>query len=313
MYDVLIIGSGPSGLTAAIYTSRANLKPLILGGTKWGGQLMLTTDVENYPGFPEGIQGPELMEKMRKQAERFGTVIKDEQVISVDFSKQPFSVTTENTTYQGKSVIVATGADTLWLNVPGEEKFIGKGVSSCAPCDAFFYREKNVVIVGGGDSALEEALVLTKFASKVTIVHRRGEFRASKIMQERVLNHKKIEVLWNTVVEKIMGNEKVEKVKLKTQGKVYEKQIDGIFVAIGHVPNSQIFSGILEKDMKGYLQPSPAKNSAGLSSFQSATKIPGVFIAGDVHDHIYRQAITAAAYGCMAALDTEKWLDGQTT
>ncbi len=272
---------------------------------------MMTSEVENYPGFPEGIQGPELMERMRKQAERFGTVIKDEQVTGVDFSKQHFSVTTENAAYQGKSVIVATGADTLWTNAPGEAHFIGKGVSSCAPCDAFFYRNKNVIVVGGGDSAMEEALVLTKFASHVTVVHRRNEFRASKIMQDRVKNHEKIDILWNTTVEEIIGDQKVTGAKLKTDGKIYEKPIDGVFVAIGHSPNSKIFSGVLQLDVKGYIKPSPTMNSTKTSEFKSATTIPGVFVSGDVHDHTYRQAITAAAFGCMAAMDTERWLDEQ--
>lgn len=317
IYDVLIIGSGPSGLTAGIYASRANLKPLILAGTKWGGQLMLTSEVENYPGFPEGILGPELMERMKKQAIRFGTDVKDEQVVSVDFSKRPFTIKTEGNEYQGKSVIVATGADTLWLGVTGEEKFIGKGVSSCAPCDAFFYKNKQVIVVGGGDSAMEEALILTKFATKVTVVHRRGAFRASKIMQDRVLNHPKIEVLWNTTIEEIVGDKKVTGVKLKgsrnqgvkeskiSNGEVYEKQIDGIFVAIGHIPNSQIFKGVLELDSKGFIKRIPGE------VYKTSTNIDGVFVAGDIHDHHYKQAVTAAGYGCESALEVEKWLEEQ--
>ena len=303
IYDVLIIGSGPSGLTAAIYAARANLKPLILAGLKWGGQLMLTSEVENFPGFPDGIQGPELMERMRKQAERFGTAIKDEQVVSVDFSKRPFMVRTEGNEYQGKSVIVATGADTIWLGAPGEDKFVGRGVSTCAPCDAFFYRNKNVIVVGGGDSAMEEALVLTKFASHVTVVHRRNEFRASKIMQDRVKNHEKIDILWNTTIEEIMGNQKVEKVKLKTDGKMSEKAIDGIFVAIGHIPNSKIFDDVLHLDEKRFIKRIPNEH------YKTATNIDGVFVAGDIHDHHYKQAITAAAYGCESALEVERWLD----
>lgn len=310
MYDVIIIGSGPAGLTAGIYTSRAALKTLIIAGKTWGGQLMLTTEVENYPGFPEGILGPELMERMRKQAERFGVTIVDHEVTLVDFSKQPFTIMLGNdvvagaTTYQSKSIIIATGAETLWLNVPGEKQFIGKGVSSCAPCDAFFYKNKKVVVVGGGDSAMEEALVLTKFAVKVTVVHRRGEFRASKIMQERVLKHPKIDVLWNTTIEEIIGTKNVEKIKLKTDGKLYEKQIDGIFVAIGHSPNSPIFSGHLDLDQKGFIKRIP-------DLFKTSTNIPGVFVAGDVHDHRYKQAVTAAGYGCEAALDVERWLEEQ--
>ena len=303
IYDVLIIGSGPSGLTAGIYTSRAALKPLILAGIKWGGQLMLTSEVENYPGFPEGIMGPELMERMKQQAIRFGTDVKEEQVVSVDFSKRPFTVKTESNEYQGKSVIIATGADTVWLGVKGEEKLIGRGISSCAPCDAFFYRNKNVIVVGGGDSAMEEALVLTKFASHVTVVHRRGEFRASKIMQDRVRNHEKIDILWNTTIEEIIGDHKVEKVKLATDGKIYEKQIDGIFVAVGHLPNSKLFEGKLELDSKGFVKRIPT------DQYKTATTIDGVFVAGDIHDHHYKQAVTAAAYGCEAALEVEKWLE----
>jgi thioredoxin reductase (NADPH) len=341
MYDVLIIGSGPAGLTAAIYTARANLKPLILAGTKWGGQLMLTTEVENFPGFPEGIQGPDLMAKMREQAERFGTVIKEEQVVSVDFSKQPFTVKTEGNEYQGKSVIVATGADTLWLGVKGEEKFIGRGVSSCAPCDAFFYKGREVIVVGGGDSAMEEALVVAKFATNVFIVHRRNEFRASKIMQDRVMKTPNIHEIFNTKIEEILGKQLVEKVRLQTvpsdptliskpineiqkilptltKGTIlskdttaitWEMPINGIFVAIGHSPNSKILQGILKLDAKGYLELTPTKDKSGLAEFKSASNIPGVFISGDIHDHTYRQAITAAAFGCMAALDTERWLE----
>lgn len=305
MYDVLILGSGPAGLTAALYTSRANVKTLILAGTTWGGQLMLTSDVENFPGFPDGILGPELMGRMRKQAERFGTTIKEEQVTSVDFSKQPFTVKTEGTEYQATSVIVATGADTLWLGVPGEQQFIGKGVSSCAPCDAFFYKNKEVVVVGGGDSAMEEALVLTKFATNVTIVHRKSSFRASKIMQDRVLKHPKITVLWNTEIGEILGDKKVTGVKLTTDNRqptTHDMRIDGIFVAIGHCPNTSIFNGQLGLDEKGFIKRVPG-------IYKTSTTVPGVFVAGDVHDHHYKQAITAAGYGCEAALEAEKWLE----
>ncbi|MCR4264484.1 MAG: thioredoxin-disulfide reductase [Candidatus Roizmanbacteria bacterium] len=308
MFDVIIIGSGPAGLTAGIYTSRAALKTLIISGKTWGGQLMLTTEVENYPGFPEGILGPELMDRMRKQAVRFGTEMRDEQVTGVDFSKEPFTVKTEGHEYRGKSVIIATGADTLWLNVPGEKQFIGKGVSSCAPCDAFFYKNKEVIVVGGGDSAMEEALVLTKFATNVMVVHRRSEFRASKIMQERVMKHPKIEVLWNTTIEEIVGTNTVEKVKLKTDENVYEKRIDGIFVAIGHVPNSKIFEGKLDLDTKGFIKRIPSDKD-GLTLYKSATSVPGIFVAGDVHDYHSKQAVTAAAYGCEAALDVARWLE----
>ena len=293
LYDVLIIGSGPAGLTSGIYTSRAALKTLIIAGKTWGGQLMLTTEVENYPGFPEGILGPELMERMKKQAVRFGTEIRDEQVTGVDFSRQPFTIKTERSEYQGKSAIVATGADTLWLNVPGEKQFIGKGVSSCAPCDAFFYKNKNVIVVGGGDSAMEEALVLTKFATKVTIVHRRGKFRASKIMQDRVMKHPKIDVLWNTKIVEIVGDQKVTGVRLQTVNSKQQivketKQIDGIFVAIGHSPNSIIFEGKLALDQKGFIKrimnylakPDLApQDELPASHFRSMTSVEGVFVA----------------------------------
>lgn len=341
IYDVLIIGSGPAGLTAGIYTSRAALKTLIIAGKTWGGQLQMTTDVENYPGFPEGIMGPDLMMKMRKQAERFGTTIIDQDVTAADFSRQPFTIVAHSTEYQAKSVIVATGADTVWLGVPGEQQFIGRGVSSCAPCDAFFYKNKNVIVVGGGDSAMEEALVLTKFASNVIVVHRRDAFRASKIMQDRVMNHPKIHIMWNAEVVEILGNQKVEKVKLrirpsdktllnKTKEELEkiapellhmkilqtdaetitaEAAIDGVFVAVGHTPNSTVFKGTLETDAKGFIKRIPETSPEGVTLYRSTTNIPGVFVAGDVHDHHYKQAVTAAAYGCEAALDVEKWLE----
>lgn len=312
IYDVLIIGSGPSGLTAGIYASRASLPVLLLAGKKWGGQLQLTTEVENFPGFPEGIQGPHLMMNMRKQAERFGVNVVDRDATKLDVTGKPFKVESEGETYEAKSIIVATGADTMWLGVPGEDKYIGKGVSSCAPCDAFFYRNKQVIVVGGGDSAMEEALVLTKFASRVTVVHRRGEFRASKIMVDRVMNHKKIEVIWNTSVVEILGEQTVKKVKLTTiengKEKEWEKEIDGVFVAIGHKPNSELFKGILDIDRKGYLIPKPTVENGQLK-YASTTNVPGVFVAGDVYDYTYRQAITAAAYGCQAAMDVERWLE----
>ena len=330
LYDVIIIGSGPSGLTAGIYTSRASLHTLLFAGKKWGGQLQLTSEVENFPGFPEGIMGPELMERMRKQAQRFGVEIIDKEVTGIDFLKQPFSVSVgdvvagaspantrekasqgDATTYTAKSIIIATGADTMWLGVPGEAQFIGKGVSSCAPCDAFFYRNKHVVVVGGGDSAMEEAMVLTKFASRVTVVHRRDSFRASKIMVDRVVNHEKIDVIWNTSVEEITGDQKVNGVMLKNERGVVQKMpVDGVFVAIGHQPNNGIFKGIVEMDEKGYIvRKFQIPNSKFQNSYSSQTSVEGIFVSGDNHDHVYRQAITAAGFGCQAAMDVERWLE----
>lgn len=304
MYDVIIIGSGPAGLTAAIYTTRANLKTLIIAGVKWGGQLMLTTLVENYPGFPEGIQGPDLMMNMRKQAEHHGAEVIEENFTTADFSKKPFTVTTESgKTYQSRAVIIATGADTKWLGVPGEEGKIGRGVSSCAPCDAPFFRNKRVIVVGGGDSAMEEALVMTRYASEVIIVHRRDSFRASQIMQDKVKNHPKIHIIYNAEVMEIQGEQKVEGVKLKNSqtGEIKEMPIDGVFVAIGHLPNTSPFKGIL-LDEQGFITVHD----------HYRTNIEGVFVAGDVHDAKYKQAITAAGFGCAAALEAEKWLDNQS-
>lgn len=343
LYDVIIIGSGPAGLTAGIYTSRAALKTLLFAGIPWGGQLQLTTDVENYPGFPDGILGPELMQKMRKQAERFGVEIIDQKATNVDVTKKPFAVSFGTEIREAKSIIIATGADTKWLGVPGENKFIGKGVSSCAPCDAFFYKGKKVIVVGGGDSAMEEALVLTKFAEQVTIMHRRDSFKASKIMQDRVLNHKKINVLWNTEVVEILGKEKVEAVRMKTRHTVpgddvrYGErltsnetnsdtenvktiQIDGVFVAVGHMPNTEIFTGKIALDEKGYVKKIrnskfEIRNEKGeiiSNRFPSMSSVEGVFVAGDVHDYHYMQAVTAAGYGCEAALEVERWLESQT-
>lgn len=310
--DVIIIGSGPAGLTAALYNARANLKPLVLAGLKWGGQLMLTTGVENYPGFIDGVQGPELMEIFRKQAERFGAEIKNEDVTKVDFGKTPFTVSAGNTNYQSKSVIIATGAETNWLGLPNEQRLIGKGVSSCAPCDAFFFRDKKVIVVGGGDSAMEEALVLTKFATEVTIVHRRDEFRASKIMLDRAKANNKIAFILNSQVDDVLGREKVEGVKLRDTKSGQEKDlaIDGIFVAIGHSPMTAIFQGQVELDQKGYVKRRPEKDtSAGMYTYKTMTSVNGVFVAGDVHDYHYQQAVTAAGYGCQAALEVERWLE----
>ena len=300
MYDVIIIGSGPAGLTAAIYTTRADLKTLVIAGGKWGGQLMLTTLVENFPGFPEGIQGPELMQNMRKQAERFGAEFLDEDFISSDFSSKPFKITASDKTFEARSIIIATGADTKWLEVPGEKEKIGRGVSSCAPCDAFFFKNKNVIVVGGGDSAMEEALVLTKFATSVTLVHRKNSFRASEIMQKRVKDNPKIKIIYNSEVVEILGDTNVTGVKIKNNqtNQINEMLIDGVFVAIGHFPNTGKFKDI-ELDENGFIKVYD----------HFLTNKEGVFVAGDVHDAQYKQAITAAGYGCSAALEAEKWLE----
>ncbi len=303
MYDVIIIGSGPAGLTAAIYTTRADLKTLVISGVKWGGQLMLTTEVENFPGFPDGIQGPDLMANMRKQAQRFGAEFVDDDFTNADFSVKPFKVSVGDKAYTAKSVIIATGADTKWLGVKGEAEKIGRGVSSCAPCDAAFFRNKNVIVVGGGDSAMEEAIVLTKFANSVTLIHRRDSFRASEIMQKRVKENPKIKILFNTEITEIFGEIKVERATLKnTQtGEVSEMPIDGIFVAIGHMPNTTKFTGI-DLDEEGFVKVHD----------HFLTNKEGVFVAGDVHDKDYKQAITAAGYGCSAALELQKWLETKT-
>jgi thioredoxin reductase (NADPH) len=299
IYDVIIIGSGPAGLTAAIYAARTNLKTLVIAGTKWGGQLQLTTLVENFPGFPQGIQGPELMRKMREQAERFGTEIVDKEFTHADFFLRPFKVSTTDSIYEGKSAIIATGADTKWLGIPGEQEKIGRGVSSCAPCDAFFFKEKQVIVVGGGDSAMEDALVLTKFTKKVTIIHRKDSLRASQIMQDRARKNPKISFMFNSEVIEILGEASVTGAKIKNNktNKISEMPIDGVFVAIGHMPNSKMFRGI-ETDGQGFIKVYK----------HTQTNIEGVFVAGDVHDNYYKQAITAAGFGCSAALEAEKWL-----
>lgn len=302
MYDVIIIGSGPAGLTAAIYTTRANLKTLVIAGGKWGGQLMLTTEVDNFPGFPEGIQGPNLMQNMRKQAERFGAEFVDEDFSEGDFSAYPFKAKVGDKTYEGKAIIIATGADTKWLEVPGEKEKIGRGVSSCAPCDAFFFKNKNVIVVGGGDSAMEEAIVLAKFAEAVTVVYRGETLRASQIMQKKAMENPKIKFIYNTQLTEILGDIKVTGVKInntKTNEKS-EMDIDGVFVAIGHIPNSSKFKGI-DVDEKGYIKVGD----------HYKTNIDGVFVSGDVHDYHYRQAITAAGFGCAAALEADSYLRGQ--
>jgi len=311
--NVIIIGSGPAGLTAALYTARANLSPLVIAGVSWGGQLMLTTEVENYPGFPQGILGPDLMKKFRDQAERFGAQILNSDVGSVNFKSRPFAIVADGKTYKTRAVIVAAGANSNWLNLPNEQRLIGRGVSSCAPCDAWFFKGKKVIVVGGGDSVMEEALTLTKFASSVAIVHRRDKFRASKIMLDRAKSNKKISFILNSIVVDVLGKDKVEGIKIKNvkDGKVKELPIDGMFLAIGHSPMTKIFNGQIELDERGYvkkMENGKWKMENGMS-FKMMTSVEGVFVAGDVHDYHYRQAVTAAGFGCSAALEAEKWLD----
>jgi len=310
MYDVIIIGSGPAGLTAAIYASRAGLKTLVLEGNQPGGQLMLTSDVENFPGYPAGIHGPKMMEDLSIQAKRFGGQIETAEMIGVDFSKRPFAIKTADKEYSGRTVIIATGASAKWLGLESEKRLQGRGVSGCATCDAPLFKGKTVAVVGGGDSALEEALQLTKFAAKVYILHRRDAFRASKIMQDRVLSHEKIEVVWNSAVEEILGESLVSGIRLKDMktGKEKTLAVEGMFIAIGHEPNTSLFSGKIELDKKGYAVLHPLMNN-GIPVYTTMTSVPGVFAAGDVHDTLYRQAVTAAGFGCMAALDAEKWLE----
>ena len=303
---VIIIGSGPAGLTAAIYSARANLSPLVFEGIQPGGQLTITTDVENYPGFPDGVMGPDMMDKFRKQAQRFGAECLFQTVEKVDISKQPFSVWANGQKYQSESIIISTGASAKLLGLDAEKELMGNGVSACATCDGFFYKDKKVVVVGGGDSAMEEATFLTKFASEVTIIHRRDEFRASKIMVERAIKNPKISIKYNSIVKNIIGTKdsgvesiEIEDVKSKTTS-IFD--CDGVFMAIGHVPNTKIFNGSLSLDENGYIKTMPDSTH---------TNIAGVFACGDVQDSIYKQAVTAAGSGCMAALDAEKWLENQ--
>lgn len=301
---VIIIGSGPAGLTAALYTARANLKPLVFEGSQPGGQLTITTDVENFPGFPDGVMGPELMDLFRKQAERFGAECYFEHVTKVDFSNKPYKVWIGDKEYSAESVIIATGATAKMLGLENEKKLMGFGVSACATCDGFFFKEKKVLVVGGGDSAMEEATYLTKFASEVVIVHRRSEFRASKIMIDRAMNNPKVRVLWNSSVIDILGSQEkgvhAASIKNTDSDEIFEEKCDGVFMAIGHKPNTGLFSDMLKTDKNGYLVTNPETTS---------TNIDGIFACGDVQDHSYRQAITAAGSGCMSAIDAERYLE----
>lgn len=301
MERLIIIGSGPAGLTAAIYAARANLRPLVLAGGMYGGQLMLTTEVENFPGFPDGIMGPDLMIKFREQAERFGARIENVDATSVDLGKRPLVVRAGDSEYQASSIIVATGASARWLGIPGEDRLRGRGVSTCATCDGAFFRDRHIVVVGGGDSAMEEALFLTRFGRKVTVIHRREGLRASKIMADRALANGKIEFIWNTVVEEAIGDPTLRALRLHNvvDGSRYEFEADALFIAIGHDPNTAIFKGQLNLDKAGYIA----------SADGTSTNVEGVFVAGDVYDIRYKQAITAAGSGCKAAMDAEKYLE----
>lgn len=299
-HKLIIIGSGPAGLTGAIYAARADLKPLVIAGLVFGGQLMTTTEVENFPGFPKGIQGPELMQVMISQAERFGAQIVYEDVSKVDFSQKPFKLWTDGKEYSADCVIIATGAAYKWLEIESETKFRGRGISACATCDGFFFKGKEVVVVGGGDAAMEEALYLTKFATKVTMLNRTEVLRASKIMQDRAKANPKINILYNKTVEEFFGDTKLTggKIKDSKSSEVVDMKFEGAFIAIGHKPATDVFTGQVEMDEKGFIIPKD----------QTKTSVKGVFVAGDVHDHRYRQAVTAAGMGCMAALDAEKYL-----
>jgi len=309
-HHLIIIGSGPAGLTAAIYAARANLAPFVIEGEpsstsdQPGGQLMLTTDVENFPGFPEGIMGPELMMRFKDQAARFGATFLSGKATSIEFGERPLKVHVRDEVFTADSVIISTGAQSLMLGLEAEERLIGHGVSTCATCDGFFFRGKEIAVVGGGDSAIEEANFLTKFASKVTLIHRRDSLRASKIMQDRALNNPKIEMLWNTAVTEIVGKDHLESISLQNTVTAERSSlaVAGLFIAIGHRPNTDVFKGVIDMEDSGYLITRPDS---------TYTNIPGVFACGDVKDHVYRQAITAAGSGCMAALDAERWLEQQ--
>ncbi len=304
MRNIIVLGSGPAGLTAAIYTTRAGLSPLVLEGAEAGGQLMLTTEVENYPGFADPILGPDLIANMRAQAQRVGAEFISEDAAQVDLSRRPFRITSQSgDAYEANALIIATGAKAKLLGLPGEQRLMGRGVSTCATCDGFFFRERNVIVVGGGDTAMEEALYLSKLAKSVTVVHRRDQLRASKILQQRAMDNPKISFVWSHTVADIVGDGKVSGVKLRDlrTDRVVERPTDGVFVAIGHKPNTDLFRGQLAIDDNGYI----------IRTRRSATSVEGVFAAGDVHDHTYRQAVTAAGYGCEAAIDAERWLQQQ--
>lgn len=298
---LVIIGSGPAGLTAAIYAARANLNPLVISGREAGGQLMLTTDVDDFPGFDQGIQGPDLMAKMRKQAERFNTRFINEDVISINLKTKPFVIQTESGSLKTESIIISTGASAMWLNLPSEQRLIGKGVSSCAVCDGFFFKNKNVVVVGGGDTAMREANYLSKLCKQVIVVHRRDSLRAQAALQDLVKSKKNVNFMWNSIVEELLGQDKVTGVKIKNtqNNKISQLQIDGVFIAIGHRPNTDFLKGQLDLDEKGYI----------LVENETHTKVPGVFVAGDVADWHYRQAVTAAGMGCKASFDAEEYLE----
>jgi len=303
LYDVIIVGSGPAGYTAALYAARANLSVLMFQGYQPGGQLMLTSDVENYPGFEEGLLGPTLMEKFEAQARRFGAELVSEDVTAVDFSKRPFTITTDSGNFMAKAVIISTGASAKWLGLPSEERLQGRGVSACATCDGFFFKNKDIAVIGGGDTAMEEATFLTRYASHVTVIHRRDALRASKIMQDRAFNNPKISFIWDTEVTEVVGDEAVTGLRLRNlkTGEESALPVQGLFLAIGHQPNTDLFKGVLEMDKVGYIT----------QVEQTMTSIPGVFAAGDVSDHRYRQAVTAAGDGCRAAIDVERWLESQ--
>ena len=303
LYDVIVVGSGPAGYTAALYAARANLSVLMFQGYQPGGQLMLTSDVENYPGFEEGLLGPTLMEKFEAQARRFGAELVSEDVTDVDFSKRPFTITTDSGAFMAKAVIISTGASAKWLGLPSEERLQGRGVSACATCDGFFFKNKDIAVIGGGDTAMEEATFLTRYASHVTVIHRRDALRASKIMQDRAFNNPKISFIWDTDVAEVLGDEAVTGVRLRNLKTDEESTlpVQGLFLAIGHQPNTDLFKGIVEMDKVGYIT----------QVEHTMTSIPGVFAAGDVSDHRYRQAVTAAGDGCRAAIDVERWLESQ--